>query len=724
MGFVKKYDEGNIQIDLPTSNYLYELPLLSIADTHGGLDLTLIFNRKLYAEGINTFSILSGYKLNVQKRILKTSNAPTVYQNESGKLIALNSTDTAYAFDDDTQRILRRTGVTHELENPDFSKERFDENGRIAAVIDKYGVTVLSYAYNVDGRLASITYRGEKTISFTYSGNNISTISYDGKVTTFSYTGTGINVAHYSGTTYALAVSGMNFTATSISTENGTQNTYVTEVTKKSDYELTVSKLINNYFVDSVTYKFPGLVTSLDTQFSQVEITGYYGKTIRTHFKEDKALYSYELENSDVEFTNDKYIKNVNVYSAYNNKVKLFRNFVQGVNDGVTLTQADTAIDVGWSANLASNEVDGCYLLSGWIRLPDATYTPTSIELDIAKTVDQPQYSFYLPKAPIGQWSYFAVAFPYAERSFCAFITKKGGNVETKDFRLSFQPTEVATGDDSNNIPFSEDVLILKNSNTPVYFPISDLTFSCGSLQISNPADNRIVYFEDILKFKINQLKSRNLTEFYVNKAKKILVLSAFEDVKFNYNGANYKLADCYLGRREYTESGIITTRLIDDDLPEKVLCIVETLDGQNNVIKSYIINTTFDVQKSTVGNVITSYQRSTDGLLTEESNNIYVRKTDYQKENGNYKITETDEFGNTTIYRMDGTWGATTSVTLPNNTTITYAYDDDKKTLLSQTETDVNGNSNTCALSYKDGYISGIEEGSLNYVLVIPKGR
>lgn len=52
MGYVKKYDMGSVKVDLPTSNYLYELPLLSLADIHGGVrpfanfQLQIIHGRK------------------------------------------------------------------------------------------------------------------------------------------------------------------------------------------------------------------------------------------------------------------------------------------------------------------------------------------------------------------------------------------------------------------------------------------------------------------------------------------------------------------------------------------------------------------------------------------------------------------------------------------------------------------------------------------------------
>ena len=116
MSYVKNYNVGQIQLDLPTSNYIHEFPLLSFADIHGNVNLSLVFNYGLRAESSNPFNIAAGYKLNMQKRIVMRNSAPTAFQSESGKVVALNSADTRYAFDDDTQRIIRRTGSTYELE--------------------------------------------------------------------------------------------------------------------------------------------------------------------------------------------------------------------------------------------------------------------------------------------------------------------------------------------------------------------------------------------------------------------------------------------------------------------------------------------------------------------------------------------------------------------------------------------------------------------------------
>ena len=44
MAYVKKFNPGQLRIDLPCSNYFYELPLFSFGDTLGGLGVSLVYN--------------------------------------------------------------------------------------------------------------------------------------------------------------------------------------------------------------------------------------------------------------------------------------------------------------------------------------------------------------------------------------------------------------------------------------------------------------------------------------------------------------------------------------------------------------------------------------------------------------------------------------------------------------------------------------------------------
>lgn len=714
MSYVKNYNVGQIQLDLPTSNYIHEFPLLSFADIHGNVNLSLVFNYGLRAESSNPFNIAAGYKLNMQKRIVMRNSAPTAFQSESGKVVALNSADTRYAFDDDTQRIIRRTGSTYELENPDFSKECYDQVGKITKAYDKYGVLVLSYAYDSGGKLTSITYRSEKTISFTYnSSNRLNKVTYAGKNISLAYTTSGITLTHYTGVTFTLTSSGMNFNATASATENSTSVSYATKITKNSDYILAISNLVDGSTVNTTTYKFPDIVTSYNTNFSQVEITDHYGVRKRIQFKEDKPLYSYEIGSSDAEFNNDKYAGNVQIHNIFNNKSCFNSGGSQGLHDGCSLTKTDASTEVSWGASLSSSEeYKGFYILSGWLKLPDVNYSSDYIPLNIAKNINSLKYEFRLPKPPVGQWSYFYVAFPYDESSISAFIKKYHGNIETKDFRLSFQTTHVLTDDDTTYVPVTEDVLIYHGETTPSYIHINSSTFACSSLVISNYGK---VYYEDILKYKINQRKNRNLTEFYHDKVRTVLTTSASAEVTVTYNGNTYNLSDCYLGKRSYTKNGIITTRLRDDDY--SAFLVTETLDANDNVVSSQTIDNNFDVVSVVSDGITTSYTRDNDLIISEKLGYLYTRTTTYSEDaEGNPTITAKDEFYNKTVFTLDPVWGVVKSTVLPDGTVITDEYDSDMCTLVARTFTDSDGNSKTHTFEYAAGNLEELTDGAINY--------
>ena len=187
--YVKKYECGELRMDLPRANCIYELPLLSFGDMRNSVNLSLVFNRAVKVDGGNPFNISNGYKLNLQKRIIKNSDNSISYQEANGKIVDLldgNNIMGVHTFLDHSQRIVREISSGYELEYPDFSKERYDSNGRIITTIDKYGDKILTYEY-ANNVLVAITYRedaniGEsKVITFDYDCNcKISRITYSG----------------------------------------------------------------------------------------------------------------------------------------------------------------------------------------------------------------------------------------------------------------------------------------------------------------------------------------------------------------------------------------------------------------------------------------------------------------------------------------------------------------------------------------------------------------
>ena len=51
--YVKKYDVGQIKLDLPYANYIHELPLLSLSDIKRSLELSIVFNNNRHKKYTN-----------------------------------------------------------------------------------------------------------------------------------------------------------------------------------------------------------------------------------------------------------------------------------------------------------------------------------------------------------------------------------------------------------------------------------------------------------------------------------------------------------------------------------------------------------------------------------------------------------------------------------------------------------------------------------------------
>ena len=161
MSYVKKYDVGQINVDLlnsigfeepPFVQYTHELPLLSFGDVQHNMNLSLVFNYERYREdkanSNNPFFIAPGFKLNLHKRlIINQYDVLSAFQGEDGRNIDITSFGSKFTFDDESQRIIRRTAhtqkpiggntlpeadlttYTYTVEHSDFSKENYNEAG-------------------------------------------------------------------------------------------------------------------------------------------------------------------------------------------------------------------------------------------------------------------------------------------------------------------------------------------------------------------------------------------------------------------------------------------------------------------------------------------------------------------------------------------------------------------------------------------------------------------
>ena len=357
MSHVKNYDVGQIRLDLlkapnvqdaPYMQYTHELPLLSFGDVQHSINLTLVFNYERYrsekAAGDPPFFIAPGFKLNLQKRLFLDENSnPTAFQGENGKIISLTAFGNKYTFDDESQRIIRKTQkqllpsvggnvgadgdvLVNEyiIEYPDFSQEKYNEAGRLIEVYDKYSSTpILSYTYQDNGRVTSIEFRNGHEILFSYESNKLTAITFNNQVTTFNYTNGMLNyVEHYTGVRYyyfltkpsvaspydSYELPECDFKVKASADENGVNVFYSTELTLRefdngSNVAIDIIEKIGNNAVNTMTYKPARSLLYNMWPCRYVDIVDNSGTETRVQLFDNKAVCSYEITNGAPDFS-------------------------------------------------------------------------------------------------------------------------------------------------------------------------------------------------------------------------------------------------------------------------------------------------------------------------------------------------------------------------------------------------------------------------------------
>ena len=731
MSNIKNYDIGSIRLDAPKKHFIYELPLLSFGDTRGAVGLSLVFNSGL--ADTNDYYMSKGHKLNLQKSLLIRSGVPGIYEDGDGTRVNLIIKGNCYLFDDDSQRIIRGTSSGYVLENPDHSTETYTTLGHITSVADKYGETYLTYTYE-SGKLASIKYRTNKFINLSY--NNLGTLSsieyvyYEASVCSIgiAYNGAAHSmVNHYSGVRYYTAYSGGVFTAYSTDIGSGYSNDYSQKVicTKGTD-TITIEKHIGSEIVDLTTYKYTDYSPVGDESYSQIEVTDFYGVKSRTQYKGDRALCTYEIGESDAEFTEGTYLGNVQIHRHLTIDTKTSIGEMQHTNEGIPLYIEGTNLFIRWTNyhdSIPNNE-NGIWILTGWIRLLNNNNSD-AIELFVTDDMTNPRNTntFRLPKPPIEQWSYFAVPVFWLENDIAIPITDFGEDIETKDFRLLVNPVFTMPGSDGKFLSSKDSLLVYHGNSTPVYIPLGEATFNCGDVNLS---DGGPIYYEDLLKYKINKWKNENTTEFYCDCVRNLLTIDSSEEVTLTYENNTYNLSDCYLGQYQHTTRGAIITQIIDDS---NSYLTIRATDSDGILISSQNINSNLDVISSTANGVTTYYERTihtaTNALFTKERiPSLYCTETWYTDNAvAVYNVNESDNSNISYVtYNIDPVWGAVTSIVDSEGAKITDTHDDDKCALLSRKFND--NPSITNLFTYESGNLSTLANGSLKYKMSYTNGR
>ena len=734
MSNVKKYNVGQIKLDLPTPNYYHELPLLSFGDIHGSVNLSLVFNYRM--KGSNPYHIANGCKLNLQKRIRMTSaGVLTSFENEIGGSVSLNesidydansnhSNYRVYTFADESQRTIRKVNDTYELENFDFSKEIYDSTGKIKSVIDKYGVIVLSYAYDSQGNLTSVTYRNTKTIHFEYdSSYKLLTVRYSDKVISINHETNILNVIHYNGVTYQLSYLSNNFMATATATENASAITYLTKIEKPthSPCSLKISNYVGVDMVDEKTYFFSDNIINSTTgiiesskKYSQVDVLDKKGVRIRYEYQDRIPLYSYEV-NANGEYENGDIHILGGVDESGNSKVIGSYSKNMGVDMNIVNPNSKT-----WEHNAidyVDDRVNNRYIVTGWARVTGADSSSFNIHISKGN-----EHSYFVLKAPSnGNWKFFSCALE-CTANYIHVYTEDYHRVEFKDLKAIFNPTPnsqyMGMNDDSITI---KDVLVYHGGNGYQYLPFDEVSFIVKDENLSNCGK---VYFEDVLKYKLNRKKSLHTSEIYYNKCRESMYCNYGNAFKAQYDDSVYVIDNLYLGKLKYKKDGRGSITIYKDDGEAFLVC--ETWNSHGTVISSKTFNDKMDVICQMNYGVTITYTRENDLILTETTTDggyvTYTKSRAYNvDENGDPTITDTDEFNKSTVYTLDSVWGNVKKITLPNGQVITDEFDSDGCAKLKRTFA-TGGRFNT--YDYFGGNLSNVQGGDLSYDFIYSKGN
>ena len=721
MSYVKNYNVGQTKLDLPYANYIHELPLLSFGDARNTFNLSLIFQSKMTS---NPFHIANGYKLNIQKRIIISNGTPQSYEDGDGTLVKLNYCyGNKYAFDDGSRRFIRLINGQYVLENPDYSTETFDTSGNIVSTKDKYNNSILDYTYS-EGKLSSVVYKGNKTVSFAYD-TYLNEIIYSNHKTKLEYTGNAVIVHHYSDVDYYLTYTLGNYEAYSTNKSEGYSNNY----SQKSKVivngnTITFEKYCGDKKIDNIVYDFVDCLESGEANI--VDITNFNNVTTRVQFEKGKPAYSYEkLETMFVELpttNNYYYLGNVTFYN--NEQVSGSQGY------GNDLRMPCVSGEHYFENNRFSVEgsLSGLMTVSGWVR-PIIAMSECDITIYNGNTAIHSETVTGLKQ---GIWKYFSVSF-YTENaeSITAVTSRSNDVLAAYDFRLSGPiSSDTSLEEYKENLIKSLGVLIHKDNNgdeTPI--PITnDVEFINGANIIG-----RISYpisINDLMRFKINQAIGTNTGEIYYNDGRGAFVLTGAFYIRYRTSDGALitALIDNLDIGKMHTINGIEYITKTHFYTEEGNLRIKTTSMRDSCEIESKIYNDKLDLIQSSSEGIITTYDRNaTNGLVTTQT----IKKADNTNEittsavydANDFLVSTTDEFDVTTTYTTDAEWGIITTQSVEGGTYVKDTFDSDFSTQQQSRKFARNDDARTHTFSYTGGNLSRLASGGLEYDFAYSKG-
>ena len=744
--YIKNYSVGQIRLDAPYAHFLYQLPLLSFSDVQHAIDLSLVYQSKMTDNifGIaedNIFGIAEGYKLSLQKKLIIPENSvnPTHYMGDNGSITELftygSSGFEVYAFNDNSKRILRKTSSGFTLENPDNSKEFFSVSGNILNVIDKYGNTLLTYEYetiNSKEVLTRVIYREALTVSnathkrvfdlhysstaqltqiqYVFNGNEYYSIN-------FSYDGSKMTVDHFSEVSYTLKKEDNIFSAYSHDTGSDYSESvdhWQKTTCEHSDYgSLTVKSFIGSKLVDEVIYH--PIANIADDKCEVWDVESFSGVRKRILFDGDFPKYSYEVTNvstTSAPHYDTKFSHTNNSY--YYGKVSYYNNNdvigSQSYNSGLFMTLGTD--NKTWSTGLESGAgLTGLFTLSGWIKAPT---TNLSCDFKVYDQIIATATPFTVKNYCAGIWTYFTFVF-YGEnfRDINVYTDCSSYGLEMKDFRVTYQETDLLPEDTTKPFINAEDVLINSAGDVIPFRDVSFAYFKAGSFVTIN----EYVSGGDVLKYQLNSKRTDAVRdEIYYNDVKNIITSAT--DLRVRYNGTDLNVSNYIVGKRYDSKSKIYVIKLITNPTEAGAWLKKQTIYN-GYVTSTELFDRYMNLLSSAKDGVTTAYTRNAVGLVTKQTTNGLITEASYD-ETFSKLLWSKDEFGTKTTYTINEAFGVVTNSKVTDNQNATVmeieeAFDDDFTDRESITFR--KGSASTShTFTYENDKLKTVTDGSLGY--------
>ena len=729
--YIKKYNGGEIVVDLPYNSFIHELPLFDFNTFRNKYNISLVYNHKIKKAGTNPFNIGTGFKLNVQKKLIIENNKPVKLLDVNGNFISLienidlSDSNNLFTFLDDSKRVLRFISNGFEIENEDLSKEVYNQAGNIIASYDKYEDLYISYTYE-NGLLKGINCESDdRYVELNYTNNVLTSISYGGATITLSYNLPNLTVYHYSGVTFDITITNSKYTVLGSAVENAIV-TYSKECTF-SNYNIVLTSKVGTDTVDTMIYSYPELVSGDCGLHSQVNVSNTKGLEKRIQFLDEKMLYSYELDYDydDVHFDDDLFQNNVTIYNTLDDgKVNSFKGNFR-YSDGTNMIK-DGVINNAYKLDRqAYSNVKGNYLVTGWIK-SDSIGSQT---IYVSNNTGGYLYSFNVVIGEANKWQFFAYQFEIDANFIYVYSNPSG--VELKDLRITYQISYIIGENNKSYATYKEDVLI--NKTTLEVIPMNQVQFyyrvSNGDGFIQMTASDLMRYNRRLIK--INNNNSDNditndlYNEIYYNNGKNAINDVILLQVVISEGSMPEDLDDYDVGYRYY-------------NFENEYSSIIKKYNGTNGIVfqvtnnkngshySCQYLNAYYDVVKETKDNITTLYTRDKGLITRKQVEGLYNISYTYDVTNNTVLVK--DEYGEGVslsgiTYHMNPVWGVVYKNTTYNGTTEESTYDDDMSSILEKKFNNQSfGIKNL--FGYSKGNLNSLTCDTLNYGFEYEKGE